>query len=114
MKRVIVCIILSLFLIGGYGQTSGNEKVVKQKAKTELKHKKKKSKVVNDTTAVAKKVQEKKPAQKEETVIICNSPNAYAYHKYFCRGLNRCKHSTSEVTKSEAIRRGYRACKNCY
>lgn len=38
MKRVIVCIILSLFLIGGYGQSSGNEKAVKQKAKTELKH----------------------------------------------------------------------------
>jgi uncharacterized protein YgiM (DUF1202 family) len=50
----------------------------------------------------------------ESYVLICNSSSAYAYHSYYCRGLNRCKSGVSKVTESEAQSRGYRPCKICY
>ncbi len=50
----------------------------------------------------------------ESYVLICNSSSAYAYHSYYCRGLNRCKSGTSKVSVSEAQNMGYRPCKICY
>ena len=51
----------------------------------------------------------------EDTVYICNSPNAYAYHRNRgCAGLNRCTHGISSVSKSTAQSKGRSACKKCY
>lgn len=47
-------------------------------------------------------------------VLICGSSSSVAYHSFQCRGLSRCKSGISEVTKSQAKNRGYRACKICY
>lgn len=51
---------------------------------------------------------------KVEYVLICNSRSAYAYHAYQCRGLTRCAHGISKVTRAQAIHMGYKACKICY
>jgi hypothetical protein len=51
---------------------------------------------------------------KVEYVLVCNSSSSYAYHRYECRGLAHCRHGISKITKAEAIRMGYRACKICY
>ena len=50
----------------------------------------------------------------ESQVLICNSSNSYAYHKYQCRGLSRCKAGISKINLSSAKSKGYSACKNCY
>jgi endonuclease YncB( thermonuclease family) len=59
------------------------------------------------------------PAKRSETrteaiVLICHGKSAYAYHTHYCSGLSRCRAGVSNVTKSEAERRGYRPCKICY
>lgn len=51
---------------------------------------------------------------KKDSVLICNSKSAYAYHKTYCTGLNRCKAGVSKISKKEASERGYRPCKFCY
>ncbi|WP_146010844.1 hypothetical protein [Siphonobacter sp. BAB-5405] len=51
---------------------------------------------------------------KTDSVYICNSSRAYAYHAYFCHGLNRCTHGVSKVSRAEAIRMRKTACKICY
>ena len=51
---------------------------------------------------------------KQDSVLICNSKSAYAYHKSVCSGLKRCKAGISKVTQAEATSQGYRACKICY
>ncbi|MDJ1483484.1 SH3 domain-containing protein [Cytophagaceae bacterium YF14B1] len=65
-----------------------------------------------------------KPAQPKTTtrqssvssdvVYICDSQNAYAYHRSLsCRGLGRCKAGVYKATRKEAS--SYRsACKICY
>jgi uncharacterized protein YgiM (DUF1202 family) len=53
-------------------------------------------------------------AVNETSVLICNSNSAYAYHKYQCRGLSRCRHTVSKVSVGEAKRLGYVPCKICY
>lgn len=57
---------------------------------------------------------EKSSTTNEATVLICNGPSAYAYHKRYCSGLNRCTHSISNVRTSEAKALGRSPCKNCY
>ena len=49
-----------------------------------------------------------------DSVLICQSKSAYAYHAYECRGLARCTHGVIKVTKAQAIKMGYRACKICF
>lgn len=56
----------------------------------------------------------KKSNKRKANVYICNTKSSYAYHSYFCRGLNRCKSMVSKVTLSNAMKYGYRACKICY
>lgn len=51
---------------------------------------------------------------KTDSVYICQSRSAYAYHRYVCRGLAHCKHKFKKITKAEAIKLGYSACKICY
>jgi hypothetical protein len=51
---------------------------------------------------------------KESTVLICNSPNAYAYHSHKCSGLQRCKSNVLSIKLSEAKKAGRSACKICY
>lgn len=105
-------------------QAKKTEQTVKQASKkvdsTTLRSPKAKQ---ESTKGTIKKVQSKKtadsiekklPIQQEETVLVCNSSKAYAYHKYQCRGLSRCRSSISRITLSEAKRRGYKPCKNCY
>lgn len=55
-------------------------------------------------------------AIKNEKVMICNSSNAYAYHKVSCQGLSRCNKEILIVTKEEAIRRygKKKPCGFCY
>lgn len=57
---------------------------------------------------------ERKEVTKQDSVLICNSKNAYAFHSHYCSGLSRCKAGVSKVTKSEAESRGRQACKICY
>ena len=47
-------------------------------------------------------------------VLICTSPKAYAYHSHYCHGLKRCTYDIVTTTRSEAMKRGYQACKICY
>lgn len=66
--------------------------------------------IVRPPTAVAESME----AAPVDYVLICNSSSSYAYHRYECRGLARCTHGVSKVTKTEAIRMGRKACGNCY
>lgn len=52
----------------------------------------------------------------ENTVYICASPKAYAYHKTkTCRGLNRCAYEVKQVSQYDATAKHKRtACKLCY
>lgn len=50
----------------------------------------------------------------EETVLICDSSSAYAYHNRRCQGLNKCKHPVVRITKKKAIQMGRRPCRICY
>lgn len=57
----------------------------------------------------------KKVKEKEVTVYICNSNNAYAYHaSSYCQGLRNCKAEINSVTKTHAESFGRRPCKKCY
>lgn len=47
-------------------------------------------------------------------VYICVSPNAYAYHNSYCRGLNQCTHDIDTISIAEAKDLGRRACGYCY
>lgn len=51
---------------------------------------------------------------KADSVLICRSSNAYAYHSYECKGLARCTHKIIKVTIEEARKMGYKPCKICY
>lgn len=51
---------------------------------------------------------------KTDSGYICLSPKAYAFHNRVCHGLSRCTHGIKKVSKAEAIRRNYVACKICY
>jgi hypothetical protein len=52
---------------------------------------------------------------KPEYVYICISNTAHKYHRSLnCRGLMKCTHQEKKVTKSQAIKMGYTACKICY
>ncbi len=65
---------------------------------------------------------QKKAPAKEATVrsapkvYICEGGSAYAYHSSpSCSGLNRCTHTVSAVTRSEAENiHSRRPCKKCY
>jgi len=46
--------------------------------------------------------------------LICNSKNAYTYHKGYCRGLNRCTHGVSRISEAKARALGRRRCKFCW
>ena len=52
----------------------------------------------------------------QETVYLCDSRSAYAYHSSTsCRGLNRCSHGVISVSKGDAQGSyGRSACKICY
>jgi hypothetical protein len=54
------------------------------------------------------------PKPAVDSVYICQSKSAYAYHSHECRGLARCTHGIVKVSKAQAIKMGYRACKICY
>jgi hypothetical protein len=54
------------------------------------------------------------PKRIVDSVYICQSRSAYAYHAYECRGLARCTHGIIKITKAQAIKMGYRPCKICY
>ena len=46
-----------------------------------------------------------------ESVYICLSPTAYAYHfDANCRGFKQCTHDTKKVSIQQAISMGRKAC----
>lgn len=47
-------------------------------------------------------------------VLVCTSPNAYAYHSHECRGLKRCSHNIVTMSRQAAEKKGYTPCKICY
>ncbi len=49
-----------------------------------------------------------------DKVLICTSPIAYAYHSHYCHKLKRCTYDVVTTTRSEAVKKGYQACKICY
>ena len=50
-----------------------------------------------------------------DSVYICVSKTNHKYHdNRDCRGLARCTHEIRKVTKAQAIKVGYGACKICY
>ena len=49
-----------------------------------------------------------------DSVFICKSSGAVAFHSRFCYGLKGCTHPIVKVIAREAVRLGYRACKICY
>jgi uncharacterized protein YgiM (DUF1202 family) len=50
----------------------------------------------------------------EESVLICDSNSAYAYHNHNCSGLNRCRHDVVRISIAEARKLGRTPCKICY
>ncbi len=52
---------------------------------------------------------------KTDSVYICNSTTAYAYHSTSdCKGLNNCTHGVIKVSLSDATNKyGRRPCKIC-
>lgn len=53
-------------------------------------------------------------ASQTDKVLVCVSTGATKYHSHYCQGLKKCTHRVEEVSKSEAIKRGYTACGYCY
>jgi len=53
-------------------------------------------------------------AKQTTYVLICDSPNAYAYHVKYCHGLNSCKREIMKVSLEKAIELGRKPCGNCY
>lgn len=49
-----------------------------------------------------------------DSVLVCESSTAYAYHKGYCSGLSRCKATVARISKSQAEDLGRRPCKICY
>jgi hypothetical protein len=49
-----------------------------------------------------------------DIVLICQSKDAKVYHSHECSGLAHCTHQVVKISKSEAIKMGRRACRNCY
>lgn len=49
-----------------------------------------------------------------DSVYICKSRTAYAYHSGFCGGLKRCKAEVGHIPLSTAKEMGYKACGYCY
>ena len=49
-----------------------------------------------------------------DTVTICLSEDAYAYHDHQCMGLDQCDGGTEEVTVEEAENDGRTPCGFCY
>ena len=49
-----------------------------------------------------------------DTVTICLSEDAYAYHDHQCMGLDQCDGGTEEVTIEEAEDDGRTPCGFCY
>ena len=47
-------------------------------------------------------------------VMICDSPDAYAYHNHHCHGLSSCDSQIISISKEEAIKMERRACGFCY
>jgi hypothetical protein len=52
--------------------------------------------------------------KKQDSVFVCNSRSAYAYHSAYCSGLKRCKASVSKIPKTDAEAQGKKACGYCY
>ena len=47
----------------------------------------------------------------QSNVYICDSPSAKKFHLVNkCNGLNRCSHEIKEMSKAEAISKGYSIC----
>ena len=50
----------------------------------------------------------------QESVYICTSPKAYAYHKNEdCKFLKRCSYEIKAISIEDAKRKGYKPCKSC-
>ena len=49
-----------------------------------------------------------------DTVLICKSKAAHAYHRYECGGLKHCTYKLARMTRAQAVAKGYRPCKICY
>ena len=47
-------------------------------------------------------------------VMICDSPDAYAYHNRHCQGLSSCDAQIIKVSVEEAIKMERRKCGYCY
>jgi hypothetical protein len=49
-----------------------------------------------------------------DSVMICKSKSAFAYHLDYCTGLKRCKAKVVKMTLADAKLGGYKACGFCY
>jgi len=50
-----------------------------------------------------------------DSVYVCMSSSAYAYHSGYCSGLKRCTHEIKKLKKKDAEDRGFsKACAYCY
>lgn len=58
--------------------------------------------------------EENNSKQNSNLVMICDSPDAYAYHSRHCHGLSSCESQIIQISKEEAIGLERRACGYCY
>lgn len=49
-----------------------------------------------------------------DSVLICNSSSSYAFHKFKCSGLSRCKSEIIKISTIEAKNKSRRACGICW
>jgi len=58
---------------------------------------------------------EKQPSKSGDSVYVCMSGSAYAYHSGYCQGLKRCTHTVKKLKKQDATDQGFsKACGFCY
>jgi len=50
----------------------------------------------------------------QDSVYVCISQTAYAYHDHFCQGLKRCTHKVSKISLKDAKNQGKTPCGFCY
>lgn len=67
----------------------------------------------NSTSSNQSTIENNSSIKVEGNVLICNSASSYAYHKYKCSGLSRCKSEIKEISQDQATTQGRTQCKVC-
>lgn len=117
MKKLIIIlsclILLALIFIQGLTCSQGSETPIK-KGMVQDSVVRVVSNESSDSINNTQKFNELLKSHVEDSVWICNSQGAVAYHKRMCRGLKKCKSRVFRTSINTATNKGLRKCKICY